>query len=936
MADYSDPLGLLFGGANYFGSPQKSQGLLQLTPQEIERMAAAQSPAFGVFPQMQPYRSQQDITASANVPVDVMRGRIAGTRGLFGDVVNQPIPMVRPLQLLSQALTGQQKYPDTEYYLDTMPLKSDTPVGNVAGRIGSFAPINPMPAVRGVQKLGGLLGEEMATRLNTGRPILPSLLAEPQTAMFAVEPNPSMAMADESSAMRQQLTNKMQALLAQKKIAASAVDVGSINQQIGELQAQFKSLPAMGRVAREVVVPEITAPVSNLGFYSATEQAAINLERSKGTGQSFLNDLMNAPDVKNYEIEAMGLDTYLKGKTNVTRQEVQDFIANNKLDVQERQLGENITEDPIGIAKRKAVFDKYEPQIRALDQEMQQYETNIINARNLASKNLMEANAALNKENLFGSQPIPTTEDYVRYNLAKAESERVNKIPLNLNEFKKRSDALHDARDAEANAAYVVPESTPTKYDKFQLPGGENYRELLLTLPNKGKPELNIAQEQASNLSRQTADLMSEWKNLSEQMPGDPKVVALYQRVAESRKLRDQAENQVYALKKQIGEKTYQSTHFDEPNILAHMRVNDRVDAEGKKMLLIEEVQSDWHQAGRERGYASPEANKAKQAFADYSNELADKYNVNPAQNIAMYGTMKGIKPEEIAKYEQLQAAYTSTKDAVPDAPFKDTWHQLALKRAIKEAVDKGYDRIGLTTGKRQIERYTDELRQNVSEINFQTGAKLTPAESAEIKAFRQQQTYMTGTEKQRYEYLSGKEGAPVNQDETLITAFNGSRPAFTGKVKNGKFIEGPDKALGKTLEEVLGKSIAKQIEEKKTGNLTGGNLTIGGEGMKKYYDEVYPNYLNKLGKRYGAQVGDTTVNVGKVQSKDELAKQLYGNNETYKNLPSEQKRKVDVMFMDMSKDEPVRYLDITPEMKKAVQKGQPLAAVEGMTGLLA
>jgi len=936
MADYSDPLGLLFGGANYFGSPQKSQGLLQLTPQEIERMAAAQSPAFGVFPQMQPYRSQQDITASANVPVDVMRGRIAGTRGLFGDVVNQPIPMVRPLQLLSQALTGQQKYPDTEYYLDTMPLKSDTPVGNVAGRIGSFAPINPMPAVRGVQKLGGLLGEEMATRLNTGRPILPSLLAEPQTAMFAVEPNPSMAMADESSAMRQQLTNKMQALLAQKKIATSAVDVGSINQQIGELQAQFKSLPAMGRVAREVVVPEITAPVSNLGFYSATEQAAINLERSKGTGQSFLNDLMNAPDVKNYEIEAMGLDTYLKGKTNVTRQEVQDFIANNKLDVQERQLGENITEDPIGIAKRKAVFDKYEPQIRALDQEMQQYETNIINARNLASKNLMEANAALNKENLFGSQPIPTTEDYVRYNLAKAESERVNKIPLNLNEFKKRSDALHDARDAEANAAYVVPESTPTKYDKFQLPGGENYRELLLTLPNKGKPELNIAQEQASNLSRQTADLMSEWKNLSEQMPGDPKVVALYQRVAESRKLRDQAENQVYALKKQIGEKTYQSTHFDEPNILAHMRVNDRVDAEGKKMLLIEEVQSDWHQAGRERGYASPEANKAKQAFADYSNELADKYNVNPAQNIAMYGTMKGIKPEEIAKYEQLQAAYTSTKDAVPDAPFKDTWYQLALKRAIKEAVDKGYDRIGLTTGKRQIERYTDELRQNVSEINFQTGAKLTPAESAEIKAFRQQQTYMTGTEKQRYEYLSGKEGAPVNQDETLITAFNGSRPAFTGKVKNGKFIEGPDKALGKTLEEVLGKSIAKQIEEKKTGNLTGGNLTIGGEGMKKYYDEVYPNYLEKYGKKYGAQVGDTTVNVGKVQSKDELAKQLYGNNETYKNLPSEQKRKVDVMFMDMSKDEPVRYLDITPEMKKAVQKGQPLAAVEGMTGLLA
>ena len=141
-------------------------GTSQPTPQEIERMAALQSPAFGVFPQMKPYRSEQDITASANVPVDLLRGRIAGTRGLFGDVVNQPIPMVRPLQLLSQAFTGQQKYPDTEHYLETMPLKSNTPIGDVAGRIGSFAPINPMPAVKGYLSL---LGNEINAGM-TGQP----------------------------------------------------------------------------------------------------------------------------------------------------------------------------------------------------------------------------------------------------------------------------------------------------------------------------------------------------------------------------------------------------------------------------------------------------------------------------------------------------------------------------------------------------------------------------------------------------------------------------------------------------------------------------------------------------------------------------------------------------------------------------------------------
>jgi hypothetical protein len=136
------------------GSPMGGENADHLTPQEIERMAAAQSPAFGVFPQMKPYRSQQDREASANVPVDVTRGRVAGTFGLFGDVANQPIPMVRPFQLLSQAMTGQQKYPDTEYFLENLPLKSDTPVGKVAGKGASFVPLNPMPVVRGMQELG--------------------------------------------------------------------------------------------------------------------------------------------------------------------------------------------------------------------------------------------------------------------------------------------------------------------------------------------------------------------------------------------------------------------------------------------------------------------------------------------------------------------------------------------------------------------------------------------------------------------------------------------------------------------------------------------------------------------------------------------------------------------------------------------------------------
>jgi hypothetical protein len=45
------------------------------------------------------------------------------------------------------------------------------------------------------------------------------------------------------------------------------------------------------------------------------------------------------------------------------------------------------------------------------------------------------------------------------------------------------------------------------------------------------------------------------------------------------------------------------STHWDTNGVIAHARFMDKVDADGKKVLFIEEVQSDWHQKGRDQGY---------------------------------------------------------------------------------------------------------------------------------------------------------------------------------------------------------------------------------------------------------------------------------------------------------------------------------------------
>ena len=47
----------------------------------------------------------------------------------------------------------------------------------------------------------------------------------------------------------------------------------------------------------------------------------------------------------------------------------------------------------------------------------------------------------------------------------------------------------------------------------------------------------------------------------------------------------------------------YEQAHWAERNVVAHLRLIDRADSDGRQVLHIEEVQSDWHQKGRREGY---------------------------------------------------------------------------------------------------------------------------------------------------------------------------------------------------------------------------------------------------------------------------------------------------------------------------------------------
>jgi hypothetical protein len=205
------------------------------------------------------------------------------------------------------------------------------------------------------------------------------------------------------------------------------------------------------------------------------------------------------------------------------------------------------------------------------------------------------------------------------------------------------------------------------EFNGYTIPGPkENYRELLLTMLD---PRQGLINELSGSREQDDVDL----KN---------------QLTAE----RDAA--------------TYAGPHWGTPNVLAHVRFSDRVDATGQKVLFVEEIQSDWHQAGRKSGYRGQAVEPRPDRYVIEERKLDDGPSHFVVKDLeGQYGT-SGFQTREAAqvmldKKNQHEAAVRERKLAgrVPDAPFKSSWPELALKRMIRYAADNGYTRVAITNG---------------------------------------------------------------------------------------------------------------------------------------------------------------------------------------------------------------------------------------------
>jgi len=418
---------------------------------------------------------------------------------------------------------------------------------------------------------------------------------------------------------------------------------------------------------------------------------------------------------------------------------------------------------------------------------------------------------------------------------------------------------------------YLKNEEDAVKFSEHTLPGGKNYKEVLLTMPIS--KEIRKAY---SNLHSYVDYLESKYPNIDNLFSAP--ILEKTASLSEQKKLK----TFVDISNKADESGRFTSPHFKEPNIAVHVRMNDRVDKDGNSVLFIEELQSDWAQKGKKEGFG-PLTETEEQELEILTGKLAD--------------LEVGLTDKEGIRQSYL---LSKKRDKyVPDMPFKQTpqWVGLALKRMIRVASEEGYDKIAWTTGAQQSERY--DLSKQVSRV------------------------YLKPT----WEIDNKGDGAKtLHKGELSVTGRDGS-DLIQKTINSASELE---ELIGKDPAKKLLESPSRMEDDVHV--LEGEDLKISSRGMLDFYDKIIPSTLSKITKKFGGKVEKSEI--GDAESEYNVFRVPYNKEKPFevrtKTSPDAIARfatyKEAWDHADKLSTTTVHSLDITPDLGTvAMERGFPM-----------
>lgn len=600
-------------------------------------------------------------------------------------------------------------------------------------------------------------------------------------------------------------------------------------------------------------------------FISNAEQAVRNINMGKATAEQWLKTIEKAGGLKAGEDKWIGLSDWLKskGKDTLTKDEVLQFIGDNRIIIQEQHYLEEIDYD----ADEQKQIDAMNEEFLALRSEAEEAGEWIHDAAEIAYMQMADK---------YGD------DFYIAFGVYGAK--------------------LYVANiEAASTITGIAPRPEKlingTRLD-YTTNGLDDNKEIALIVPTveswNRTDELHFGD---AGDGRAIA-----WIRFGEttiQDPLTPEAVAA-----------DKARAEFIAEKKAKYGENYlsQLTEEEKEQFKPLLRFSSAYkQAAARKVLVIDEIQSKRHQEGREKGYKGDfaltkekerlsaeldkkyerrgslirerenerdgemyEIERINQALLevrnnrDYDRLMAERDAITQKQQTRNDEILAiGSEIQELEK-EFLELAHDiGFSIAIPDAPFEKNWHELAMKRMLRYAAENGFDKIAWTKGEQQADRYM--IGNIVSSI-------------------------------MSYDTADGK---------SVIIRYKDNENTNLSINNNGQIIDGRGPMsydmLNKNLSDVVGKEISKKILNGEGDDITywddkndipakeisGEGLRVGGEGMKGFYDRMLPSFMNKYGKKWGVKVEDIFL------------PNLESNGIT------------------------MHSVDVTPEMKESVMQGQ-------------
>lgn len=546
-----------------------------------------------------------------------------------------------------------------------------------------------------------------------------------------------------------------------------------------------------------------------------------------------------------------------------------------------------------GVKKEEIEFTGIKEYIELIGAEGEQISRDLL--VNYAEHNGLEI------EEVMLGEPTRNNAEWERL---QAEVERLNRSlwPENSSQFsteqrKEIADRMMANRARQEQIEAEWEKRGATKFARYTLPGGENYRELLMRLP----PDLDAfdrdrhARQKALEAERDALDARLTPYNLGQ--------IGASRELDELRRQRGNLERRITMVMGETGSQVgFRAGHWDQSNVITHIRFNERTDADdGKKVLFIEEIQSDWAQKGKKEGFAGtplPPATELDIALYFIPPEVPEghdpqnypgyweSFDVRSGEMITRHGGRMTRAAAMTEAIEFAEILVQERKGAVPTGPFvTDTkaWVGLALKRMLAYAAEHGFDRVAWTTGAQNADRY--DLRKSLDSIAWNTndgrkyitlkGLKGISNQNVEIAV--DQKTGIIGTTdigtpgdwegkhladvlgKEVAQKILNDEGAPEGKIEQVFLG-GGQSPVFQ-LTRDAHWIG--DYATQEEAEKA-------RAEKAKNLTLTGDNLKVGGEGMKAFYDKIVPQVANDVLKKLGGgKVGTVALPGSKLETAD-------------------------------------------------------------------